>query len=60
MAAMISCCSHYLANILPIIGVAGFIASVSQYQVELFWFGLVSNALGVAYMTNKVITFSTA
>jgi len=59
-AAMISCCSHYLANILPLIAVTGFITLVSQYQVELLWFGLASNALGVAYMAKKVIKFSTA
>lgn len=59
-AAMISCCSHYLANILPVIGVAGFITLLSQYQVELFWFGLASNMVGIIYMANKVIEFSRA
>src|SRR3989338_9488239 len=30
-AAMISCCAHYLTNILPILGVTGLVAFVSQY-----------------------------
>ncbi|MBI3062928.1 MAG: hypothetical protein HYY83_13235 [Deltaproteobacteria bacterium] len=54
-AAMISCCAHYLTNVLPIVGVAGFVTLVAQYQVELFWFGLVSNAGGIIYVGNKVV-----
>ena len=57
-AAMISCCAHYLTNILPIVGVAGFVTLVAQYQVELFWFGLVSNAGGIIYVGNKVVQHS--
>jgi Cu+-exporting ATPase len=55
--AMISCCAHYLANILPAVGAAGIIALVGQYQIELFWFGLASNAAGIVYMGSKVIKF---
>src|SRR3989304_6017288 len=53
-AAMISCCAHYLTNILPALGVAGIITLVAQYQTELFWFGLASNAAGIFYIGNKV------
>jgi len=59
-AAMISCCAHYLTNILPVLGAAGAIALIAQYQIELFWFGLASNFAGIAYMTNRVLKFSTA
>jgi P-type Cu+ transporter len=59
-AAMISCCVHYLTNILPVVGAAGAIALVAQYQIELFWFGLASNLAGIAYMGNRVIKFSQA
>lgn len=54
-AAMITCCAHYLANILPVLGVIGVITFVSQYQTELFWVGLVFNFAGIVYMTNKVV-----
>jgi len=57
-AAMISCCSHYLASILPILGISGFITFVTQYQVQFFWFGLALNLVGIAYMSNKVYLFS--
>lgn len=54
-AAMISCCAHYLVNILPVLGAVGVITFISQYQVELFWVGLVFNFAGIIYMTNKVV-----
>ncbi len=54
-AAMVSCCAHYLANILPLLGVAGFFTLVAQYQIELFWVGLLFNAAGIAYILPKVI-----
>ena len=54
-AAMISCCAHYLLNILPVLGVVGVITFISQYQVELFWVGLVFNLAGIIYMANKVV-----
>lgn len=57
-AAMISCCSHYLANILPVLGISGFITFVTQYQVQFFWVGLALNLVGIAYMSNKVYLFS--
>lgn len=57
-AAMVSCCAHYLANILPIIGATGVIALIGQYQVEIFWFGLAANTLGIGYIINRIIKFS--
>ena len=59
-AAMISCCAHYLTNILPVVGAAGAVALVAQYQIELFWFGLACNIAGIAYMGNRVLQFSRA
>ena len=53
-AAMISCCTHYLANILPILGVIGLVTFVAQYQTELFWVGLLFNVMGIGYMFYKV------
>src|SRR3989304_525359 len=56
-AAMISCCSHYLANILPILGITGFITIVTQYQIQLFWVGLVANLGGIFFLANKIYGF---
>ena len=57
-AAMISCCAHYLTNILPVLGVTGIIVFISQYQVQFFWLGLFFNLLGIFYMGNKVLKIS--
>jgi P-type Cu+ transporter len=54
-AAMVSCCAHYLANLLPILGVTGFLTIVAEYQIELFWLGLAFNAAGVLYVASKVV-----
>jgi len=56
--AMISCCSHYLANVLPFLGVAGAITIISQYQIQLFWLGLAFNFLGILYLLNKVMSLT--
>lgn len=57
-AAMVSCCAHYLTNILPILGVTGFLTVVAEYQVELFWVGLAFNVAGILYVASKVVKFS--
>ncbi|MDP3956514.1 MAG: hypothetical protein Q8P97_00780 [bacterium] len=55
--AMISCCAHYLANIVPILGIAGALSIITQYQVKIFWVGLLFNAFGVVFISNKIIKF---
>ncbi len=54
-AAMVSCCTHYLLNVLPVIGVTGLLTFVAQYQIEFFWLGLTFNAAGILYIARKVI-----
>src|SRR3989344_3214135 len=56
-AAMLSCCAHYLVNILPIIGITGVVSIIGQYQIQLFWVGLVSNLCGILYILNKIGKF---
>lgn len=48
--AMLACCTHYLANVLPVLGAVGVVSLVAQYQVQLFWIGLTFNAAGLAYV----------
>jgi len=55
--AMISCCAHYLANIVPILGIAGVLSVVAAYQVQIFWVGLAFNIFGIAFISNKIIKF---
>ena len=54
--AMISCCAHYLVNILPIIGASAFVTLVAEYQVELFWLGLAFNAGGIAFIGSRILS----
>ena len=56
--AMISCCAHYLVNLLPILGTVGIITIISQYQVQLFWVGIAFNLAGILYVLNKITKFS--
>ncbi len=54
--AMVSCCSHYLVNLLPALGASGLVMLVGEYQVELFWAGLAANAAGIAYIGRRAWT----
>jgi len=56
--AMISCCTHYLANLLPILGVVGIVTFVAQYQIELFWVGLLFNLGGIVFIISRIAIFS--
>lgn len=53
-AAMISCCVHYLANLLPILGAVGMVTFVAQYQIELFWIGIGFNLLGILLLAHRI------
>jgi len=59
-AAMISCCTHYLANLLPILGIAGVVTFVVQYQIQLFWVGLMFNVGGILYIASRIAKFAHA
>ena len=55
--AMISCCAHYLVNIIPILGIAGALSVIAAYQVQIFWIGLAFNIFGIVFISNKIIKF---
>jgi len=54
--AMLACCTHYLANILPVIGAAGAVTLIAQYQVELFWVGLAFNLAGIIFIGSRIVS----
>ena len=58
-AAMISCCAHYLVNILPILGATGIATIAAQYQVKLFWVGIAFNLLGIAFIARHIVKVKT-
>lgn len=55
--AMVSCCAHYLANILPVIGISGAASFIGQYQTKIFWLGFVFNFAGIVFISNRIIKF---
>ena len=54
-AAMISCCAHYLVNLVPILGITGLATFVAQYQIKIFWIGIAFNIFGIVFISNKII-----
>lgn len=54
-AAMVSCCAHYLVNLLPVLGATGLVTLAAQYQVQFFWVGIAFNLAGIAFVLSKVM-----
>lgn len=52
--AMISCCSHYLVNILPLLGATAFLSLTAQYQVQIFWIAIAFNLFGIFIMLRRI------
>ena len=53
--SMVLCCSHYLFNIIPIIGItglSGFTSFLMAYQKAFFSIGILSSIVGVVLMLN--------
>ncbi len=48
--AMLACCAHHLADVLPILGLSGAAIFLTQYQRPFLVLGLSINLLGIAYM----------
>ena len=57
-AAMVSCCAHYLVNILPVLGAAGIATFAAAYQTQLFWFGIAMNLAGIGFMIRRIMTYN--
>ncbi len=52
--AMISCCTHYLATVIPALGAFGIASVADKYQVGFFWVGIVFNVWGIIFMAWKI------
>jgi hypothetical protein len=53
-AAMLACCAHHLADVLPIVGVAGATVFLNVYKTPLLWLSIMMNLAGVAYLLWKI------
>lgn len=48
--SMITCCTHHLTDVLPIIGLSAISVFLVNYQVPLLLIGIASNVIGVIYL----------
>ncbi|HMQ29976.1 MAG TPA: heavy-metal-associated domain-containing protein [Chloroflexaceae bacterium] len=53
-AAMLACCAHHLADVLPIVGLSGAALLLNAYKTPLLWLGIVMNLGGALYLLHKV------
>ena len=53
-AAMLACCAHHLADILPIVGLSGAAIFLNAYKTPLLWLGIVMNFAGIVYLLRKI------
>jgi copper chaperone CopZ len=53
-AAMLACCAHHLADILPVIGLSGAAVFLNDYKTPLLWLGIAMNLAGVVYLLWRI------
>jgi hypothetical protein len=54
-AAMVACCAHHAADVLPIVGLSGAAIFLNDYRTPLMLSGIGVNAVGVAVMLRLVL-----
>lgn len=52
--AMVACCAHHLAEIVPILGLSGLSLVLASYQRELLILGVLTNMAGIIFMIKKI------
>lgn len=53
-AAMLACCAHHVAEVLPVLGLSGAAIFLNDYKTELLWLGITMNAAGIGYLLFQV------
>lgn len=53
-AAMLACCAHHLADLLPIVGLSGAAIFLNDYKLPLLWLGIGMNVAGIGYMLRRL------
>ena len=52
--SMVACCAHHLADVLPLVGLAGAALFLSGYQVLFLLAGVLSNVVGITYLLGEI------
>ncbi len=50
--SMVACCSHFLLNLIPIVGISGLATILMSYQKGFLVFGIIANIFGITFMLN--------
>ncbi len=50
--SMIACCSHFLLNLIPIVGISGLATILMGYQKWFLGVGIIANIIGIIFMLN--------
>lgn len=53
-AAMLACCAHHLADILPILGLSGAALFLNEFKTPLVVAGIAMNLVGIAYLVCRI------
>ena len=48
--SMIACCSHFLLNLIPIVGISGIATILMNYQKWFLGVGIIANIFGIIFM----------
>lgn len=54
--SMIACCAHHIADIAPFLGITALGLFLTKYQSTFLLAGILSNILGITYMTTMLNT----
>ena len=52
---MVACCAHHLADLVPIIGVSGAAAFLTDWRTEFMLAGIAINAVGVTVAARRLV-----
>lgn len=50
--SMVACCSHFLLNLIPIVGISGLAMILMSYQKWFLGIGIIANLFGITFMLN--------
>ena len=51
---MVACCAHHLADLLPLVGVAGVAGFLTDWRIPIMLGGIALNAVGVAVAVRRL------
>lgn len=52
--AMVACCAHHLADVLPIVGLSGLAVFLVDFRVPLMVLGVAMNLVGIAVLLREL------